>query len=210
MKTGWIMDKGKSYYLGETGRCAIDTITPDGYYVDGNGAYWQRTAYILDAEVLAPGRFLEPGASVEDGKLWYGQGALAIIKGTMETAFGGQRTLQIQEDSIIYLDKKTKEPVISLSRNREAGEYRLDLAVELDPESDDRSKAATYNYQVFLAMLYQFDSAPEVLAQAIISAWSGSNSWGIGRQGWTTVADCQVSYTAGSGYGSFRIRQAVR
>ncbi len=210
VKTGWIMDKGKSYYLDETGRCAMDTMTPDGYYVDGSGAYWQRKAFILDAEVLAPERFLEPQASIEDGYSWYGQGALAIVKGTMENAFGGQRVLQIQEDSIIYLDKKTKEPVISLFRNREAGEYRLDLAVELDPESDDRSKAATYNYQVFLAMLYQFDSAPEVLAQSIISAWSGSNSWGIGRQGWTAVADCQVSYMAGSGYGSFRIRQAVR
>ncbi len=40
MKTGWIQTSdGKWYYLYADGSCAMNTITPDGYYVDQNGAW---------------------------------------------------------------------------------------------------------------------------------------------------------------------------
>lgn len=210
VKTGWIMDKGKGYYLDENGLCAVDTITPDGYYVDGGGAWWRREASVLDVGIKAPEKFLAPEDLPEGGAMWNGQGAIALIGGTVESAFGGKRTLQVRDESIEYLDRETKEPVMALYRNRETGEYRLDLTVDLKPESRERSQAATYDYQVFRALLYQFDSVPDVLEQAIVSAWNGSNSWGINRQGWVRVADCQVNYMAGAGYGSFRIREAGR
>lgn len=210
VKTGWIMDKGKGYYLDENGLCAVDTITPDGYYVDGSGAWWQREASVLDVGIKAPEKFLAPEDLLEGDAIWHGQGYIALVKGTIENAFGGKRTLQVQDGLIEYLDRETKEPVMALYRNRETGEYRLDLTVDLEPESRERSQAATYDYQVFRALLYQFDSVPDVLEQAIVSAWNGSNRWGINRQGWVRVADCQVNYMAGVGYGSFRIRRAER
>ena len=40
---GWVEDQGRSYYLLEDGRCLMDTMTPDGYYVDGSGAWYERT-----------------------------------------------------------------------------------------------------------------------------------------------------------------------
>lgn len=40
MKTGWLQTAdGKWYYLNADGSCAMDTITPDGYRVDKNGAW---------------------------------------------------------------------------------------------------------------------------------------------------------------------------
>lgn len=37
--TGWINDNGKDYYLDANGNMLADTVTPDGYYVDGSGAW---------------------------------------------------------------------------------------------------------------------------------------------------------------------------
>lgn len=206
LQTGWIMDKGKSYYLYPDGRCAMDTVTPDGYYVDGSGAWWQRRNAVLGVEIAAPKEFLATSDPVEIG-MWNGEASLILMRGALESAFGGKRTLRIQEQSVEYIDKETKEPIITLSRNQETGEYRLDLTVELDPESRELSRSATYDYQVFRAFLYQFDSAPEILEQAVVSAWNGQNHWGINRQSWVTVADCQVRYTAGTGYGTFWIKK---
>lgn len=206
VQTGWIMDKGKSYYLYPDGRCAMDTVTPDGYYVDGSGAWWQRKSSVLGVEIVAPKGFLGPEDPVELG-MWSGEASLILMRRALESAFGGKRTLRIQEQSVEYIDKETKEPIITLSRNRETGEYRLDLTMELDPESRELSRAATYDYQVFQAFLYQFDSAPEILEQAIVSAWNGQNHWNINRQSQVAVADCQVRYTAGTGYGTFWLKE---
>ena len=39
MATGWIKDNGKWYYLASSGNMLSNTRTPDGYYVDANGAW---------------------------------------------------------------------------------------------------------------------------------------------------------------------------
>ena len=39
MATGWVKDNGKWYYLASSGSMLRNTYTPDGYYVDGSGAW---------------------------------------------------------------------------------------------------------------------------------------------------------------------------
>ena len=39
MATGWVKDSGKWYYLASSGNMLRNTRTPDGYYVDGSGAW---------------------------------------------------------------------------------------------------------------------------------------------------------------------------
>lgn len=39
MATGWVKDNGKWYYLASSGKMLRNTYTPDGYYVDGSGAW---------------------------------------------------------------------------------------------------------------------------------------------------------------------------
>ena len=39
MATGWVKDSGKWYYLASSGNMLRNTYTPDGYYVDGSGAW---------------------------------------------------------------------------------------------------------------------------------------------------------------------------
>jgi len=39
MAVGWIKVYDKWYYLNQSGECLMNTITPDGYRVDENGAW---------------------------------------------------------------------------------------------------------------------------------------------------------------------------
>jgi glucan-binding YG repeat protein len=39
MRTGWILWNGVYYYCGPDGAMFTNCYTPDGYYVDGNGAW---------------------------------------------------------------------------------------------------------------------------------------------------------------------------
>lgn len=39
MLTGWQQVGGKWYYLNSLGKLLINTITPDGYYVNDNGEW---------------------------------------------------------------------------------------------------------------------------------------------------------------------------
>ena len=41
MVTGWVQWKNVWYYCSDTGAMLTNTRTPDGYYVDGNGAWIQ-------------------------------------------------------------------------------------------------------------------------------------------------------------------------
>lgn len=41
MRTGWVLDGGKWYYLDASGKMLSSTTTPDGYNVDGSGAWVQ-------------------------------------------------------------------------------------------------------------------------------------------------------------------------
>lgn len=41
MRTGWILYKDAWYYCGESGAMLVNTTTPDGYYVNGDGVWVQ-------------------------------------------------------------------------------------------------------------------------------------------------------------------------
>ena len=52
MRTGWILWNGVYYYCGPDGAMFTNCYTPDGYYVDGNGAWVQRTTRCLFRNTL--------------------------------------------------------------------------------------------------------------------------------------------------------------
>lgn len=47
MCTGWIEVGGKHYYLYEDGHCAMNEITPDGFRVDADGAWYEAKRELL-------------------------------------------------------------------------------------------------------------------------------------------------------------------
>lgn len=233
---GWVEKEGKSYYLPAGGSMLKDTVTPDGYYVDWDGAWYERAEKILDTEFKASSKVPNPGNE------WAGKEALAGVKTKVSQRFSGKRSLRAGDNAVEFVkleaDAKTgttgstttvgritissdrtsaassdkskessaKETVLlGLYREPGQGRYRLDIRAALDGERAG-AQAATWNYEIFRAMVYQVSSAPELLAEALYSAWEEENIWGIGREQWVRVGDCQVLYASGDGVGRFYMR----
>lgn len=199
---GWVEDEGKSYYLLDGGKALTDGMTPDGYYVDHSGAWYERKETILDIDFAAPRQRVSPDS------LWAGKEALMRLRSAVgqKAEFGGTRRLKVSEKEIEYiLLEETKANtvnetvVLGIYREPDRGRFRLDVAIDL---------GSVYGYGIFRAMMYQVSSSPELLADGIYSAWEEDNRFGIRRREWVRIGDSQVYYVSGDGYGRFYIRPA--
>ena len=196
---GWVQDRGLYYYLDSDGACLTNQITPDGYYVDVNGAWYQRTTELLSNKFKAPEKFPAVSSS------WIGEKALKGMQKDIDNLFETRR-IRITDTSVEYLSGTSKEvPLIGIYKNIENGSYQIDLRTDLDKASTREDRAATYDYMIFKAFLYQITSTPELLEDAVYSSWEGDNCWKISRIDYRTVGDVLVKYTAGNGYGCYNI-----
>lgn len=237
--TGWVEVEGKSYYIPANGGMLKDTITPDGYYVDRDGAWYERTEMILETEFRAPRQVRNPSSE------WSGKEALNGMKSKLSQKFSGNRSFRVGDNAIEFVKIETTEGIaegissaygkitstlgstsssgsqsaasdktgtpketvlLGLYREPGQGRYRIDIRAALDGERAESSAAASCNYEVFRAMAYQVSSVPELLTNALYSAWEEENLWRIGREQWTRIGDCEVKYGSGDGYGRFYIR----
>lgn len=197
---GWIVDEGKHYYMTEIGRMLSNSMTPDGYYVDPNGEWKQYETTIGNQVFKAPEKF----ASVDTA--WAGMEQLGKLRTQIRGVFK-ERRLKISDSAIEYVaDSRNGERVLlGLYKMPETDSYRLDIGASLDASSTEMNEAATYDYMVFRAMLYQISSTPDQLGKAIYSSWEESNSYGISREEWTWVGDAWVKYSAASGKGLYSL-----
>lgn len=226
---GWVEKEGKSYFQSPDGSILKDTVTPDGYYAGPDGAWYERKETILDTAFTAPYKVPDPGTQ------WNGTDALAEVKARVGQSFSGKRSLRIGDNAVEFVRREAQTEAVKtdtaasrisagsgrsvsgtdasvaetvllgLYREPGQGRYRLDIRVALDGERAG-AQGATWNYEIFRAMVYQISSAPELLAGALYSTWEEENIWRIGREQWVRVGDCQVLYTSGDGVGRFYIR----
>ena len=88
MCTGWIEVGGKHYYLYEDGHCAMNEITPDGFRVDADGAWYEAKRELLGQEFPLPAGF-QNSISLGDG--WGGtQAALNGAAGKISAVPAGK------------------------------------------------------------------------------------------------------------------------
>lgn len=204
MKTGWQQIGGIYYYLYEDGHCAINEVTPDGFRVDGSGAWYEVKKEILGQEITIPSRFIPSAAMSEN---WGNQNTfLEGLNQSLDKGFAGARKLSVTPESVEYISVKDGKRYLGLYKDSDAGGYRLDIRIKLDRSSTDMELASTYNYGVFQALLSVISSSPDQLCDAIYSSWQEQNRYGLTRGTYTQVGDCQVMYESGQGYGKFFIR----
>ena len=201
---GWVQDRGLYYYLDVEGVCLTNQMTPDGYYVDVNGAWYQRSTELFSNSFKASEKF--PSVT----SFWTNEKAVKGMQKKIDQIFDTRR-IRITDTSMEYLCGTSKEEtLIGIYKNSENGSYRIDLRVNLDKASTRENLAATYDYQVFKAFLYQITSTPELMEDAVYSSWEGDNRWNISRTEYRTVGDSLVKYTAGNGYGCYNIFPATQ
>lgn len=199
--TGWIEIDEEYYYLAADGHCLLNTMTPDGYYVDANGAWYVRETEILETEFKAAERF--PSVHQE----WIGEDELDSLDWSISEIFA-KRGIRVSDEAVEYLRGEDEEVLMGIYKNKEKGGYRLDIRINLDQASKKKKQAATYDYQVFRAMIYQVTSSPELLEAAIYSSWEKDNAWNINRAQLVQVGDALVKYAASNGCGHYYIYPA--
>ena len=197
---GWILDEGKHYYIGDGGLMLANCITPDGYFVDAEGEWYQRKTTILNQTFTAPSKFPEAYSS------WVNTDELAKLRSQIRAVFK-ERRLKISDNAIEYVvDSDNKERVLmGVYKINETGSFRMDIGISLDASSVEPNEAETYDYMVYRAMMYEITSAPDHLEKAVYSSWDESNTWNIAREHWVWIGDAWVKYGASSGYGQYHI-----
>ncbi len=196
---GWIEYQGKSYYVLEGGLVLTDQITPDGYYVDSGGAWYERREDILDISFTAPRKAVLPGEG------WSGKEEMEKLSDLLSYDLGEESPYRLftGETEIEYVKlEQTRQSqgkrtvLLGLYREPDQGRFRLDVRLDLD---------SGVGVPILKAMACQISSAPEILAESIYSAWEKDNQWGINRQQQVRAGDSMVLYAPGDGYGRFYI-----
>lgn len=176
MCTGWIEVGGKHYYLYEDGHCAMNEITPDGFRVDADGAWYEAKRELLGQEFPLPAGF-QNSISLGDG--WGGaQAALNGAAGKISADSGGKRKLLIDSTAIEYKSavKSAKDDAryMGLYKDSTTGGYRLDIFILLDRNSETQSLGEALDYEVFKAMLTTVSSTPTSWRKLYTAAGRGT------------------------------------
>lgn len=229
---GWVESNGFYYYLLPDGKSITDTITPDGYYVNADGAWYRRQETILGVSFTSFDRFLPVGGE------WDKSPSILLLSEKYRQIFGQTRRIRVARDRIEYTvfegsggknstgsstlftgkqntaDKNssttdTGTPLAVLYQEPGQGRYCLELKMKLYPGSTDEKQTATYDYALFKALLYQISSSPETLEEALLDAWQGENRWQVNRENWVRAGDAMILYAPGREAGRFFIRPAV-
>ncbi len=195
---GWALIDDRYYYLTESGQCLRNAITPDRYYVNPDGVWQPRSAVILGTEFRAP----EKVPSVTDA--WTGIQGMESLQDQIQKAFR-QRRIRITDSAMEYVAGTDETVLLGIYKNTASGSYRLTIRTALDQSSTDLTQAASYDYAVFRAFLYQLTTTPDYLEDAIYSSWREDNRWNINRTNGVWVGDSQVTYSAGDGCGYYYI-----
>ena len=195
---GWSLIDDRYYYLTESGQYLRNAITPDGYYVNPDGVWQPRSSAILGTEFRAP----EKVPSVTDA--WTGTQEIKALQGKLQNVFR-QRRIRITDSAMEYLEGEDETVLLGIYKNTASGSYRLSIRTALDKSSTELNQAASYDYAVFRAFLYQLTTTPDYLEDAIYSSWREDNRWNINRMNGVWVGDSMVKYSAGDGCGYFHI-----
>ena len=91
---GWVESNGFFYYLLPDGKSITDTITPDGYYVNADGAWYRRQEEILGISFTSFDRFLPVGGE------WDKSPSILLLSEKYRQIFGQTRRIRVAKDRI--------------------------------------------------------------------------------------------------------------
>lgn len=206
-EAGWQQNEGNWYYYTEEGQLLTSSLTPDGYLVDANGVWVRQKMVILDKEIEAAEKFI-PSSQMEDWSSMLEE--LNWLNREIQKVLNGRRTFHIYKDSISYCrivsGKETE--LLGIYKNEATDGYLFKISADLGNRLDDRTQAATYDYNVFKLFCSRISGTPGVLADAVYSSWQGNNAYQLTKDQKILVGDAVVSCQAESGAGYYDISPA--
>ena len=200
---GWVNDASGYYYVQDDGAVLANTMTPDGYYVDGNGKWFQEHLTILGQDFTSPQKFTPmSGQSFEN--------YLSVVNGMntrIQNAAPGRRAIHLYRDgmSLCAVEDQQEFPLLVLTEDTACGGYRLRISANLGSGGFVDTDLRTYDYEVFRFMCAVISNRPSILADAIFQSWQRENRYGINMVSWAAVADTMVMVEVENGAGIYRI-----
>lgn len=200
---GWIANGDQSWgYQKEDGSFIIDGFSPDGYYLNGEGRWYEKVD-VLGVEIAGQNIFLESQSmSFSDWKP-----ALEKFADSITEEMGNRRGFSISEEELVcYMTgsgKNTKR--LLLHRDTESKGYRLEVSCPLRKEKGYPVSAAWYDYQTLRFFLLSVSRCGDKLADAVYQSWEGDNVYGLKIGQWVRVGDCRMRYSPGNGTGIYEI-----
>ena len=200
---GWVSEGSGYYYVQDDGAVLVNTMTPDGYYVDENGKWFQEHLSILGQDFTSPQKFVTMSGQSFESYL----SAMNGINSRIQKAAPGRRTIHLYRDgmSLCAVDKQQETPLIVLSEDTLTGGYRLRLSTNLGSGGFVETDLRSYDYEVFRYMCSVISNRPSILADAIYQSWQRENRYGINMVSWAPVADSMVMLEVENGAGIYRI-----
>ncbi len=202
---GW-QKNGESYtyYNDETGNMQFGGLTPDGYLLDANGVWSKKSMTILDVAVNVPDRYTQ----FESTESFLNE--LSAINRKIQGYFPNRRVFHVYNRSVHYYeldDNKNETEIMSFTLMSDG--YELKLKARVGSRSGGSNNIYNCDYAVYQYFLAKISHGPELLADAIVDSWQGSNSYGLSLFQTVNVGDAKVKMTAENGTGIYTIHSAV-
>lgn len=194
---------GYYYYTQDDGSVMTDTMTPDGYYVDRDGKWFQENLTILGQGVTSPQKFT-PMSGQSFGNY------LTVVNNMntrIQKAAPGRRAIHLYLDgmSLCAVENQKEIPLLMLSEDSSTGGYRLRISANLGSGGFVENDLRTYDYEVFRFMCAVISNRPSILSEAVYQSWQGDNRYGLNMVNWVPVADSMVMVEVENGAGIYRI-----
>lgn len=207
MAAGWEKHGDGSWsYRQEDGSLLVSGLTPDGYYIDGSGIWWEARD-IMGIRIPNRNSFL---TASQAGSLTTFEPELTKAMGVIVKECGNIRSITLEENSITYWSEGTdnERELMCLYKDTATDGYRLRISCALTPRKGSQAKVSWYDYQVLQLLLAKISRAGAQISEAIYSSWELDNSYGLKNGQWVAAGDASINYEAISGAGIYYI--AVR
>lgn len=204
---GWINAGGTWHYELEDGTTAVNRVTPDGYYVDGDGVWKKQTLTILSQKITSPSRFVP----LSEISFPASKDMLNLFNRTIQGAANGKRIFHLYQDGITYGSLSTsnstqsEELLLSLTGDPAVNGYKLRISGNLGDGTFNAQDIHSYDYAVFRYLCALISNRPDILADAIYQSWQGNNGYGIRMDRTAAAGDAMISLDIENGAGVYHI-----
>ena len=197
---------GSWYYSYDDGTWLVNGFSPDGYYVDGTGKWWDSLT-ILETKVPSRNSFRSP----QEEEIFSGcEEIFNQVQRVLYRDVGNVRRFQLSTSRLRLNqteDNRSTE-LFSIEQNRETGTIDLVIRCALTREYQGDIPMSWYDFQCLRVVLNLISRTGDQLAEAVYYSWEGDNRYGVKLEQWTTVGDAMISYRASNGAGVYSIRPA--
>lgn len=204
----WVRGTDGSWaYEYDDGSRLKDGFTPDGYYVDGSGRWWEKKD-ILAIAVPSRNTFL---ASDQEDSLKDMEKLLENVQKVLAHDLGQRRQFKIGSGRISCYrisDGTEDGQLFSLSEVPGSGSWTLSLQCGLTKDYKRELPLSWYDYQCLRLILNSISRSGDMLAEAVYYSWEEDNRYGLKMDQKVQVGDTLVTYAPSGGKGNYILEAA--